>query len=71
MPSIIANHSIPNRATLTEDSTESKLLTLPDEKDREFDVELGMLMLNGYVRYYTFHLGGFDFSASGSGKSDG
>ena len=28
---------------------ENKLLLLPDEKDRIFDVELGMLMLNGYA----------------------
>ena len=29
------------------DSMESRFSVLPDEKDREFDIDLGMLMLNG------------------------
>ncbi len=29
------------------ESIESRLSKLPDEKDREFDAVLGMLMLNG------------------------
>jgi hypothetical protein len=30
---------------------ENKLSVLPDEKDRLFDVELGVLMLNGSLTY--------------------
>jgi hypothetical protein len=30
-----------------EDSVENKLSVLPDKKERLFDVELGILMLNG------------------------
>jgi hypothetical protein len=29
------------------DTFESRYSVLPDEKDREFDIQLGMLMLNG------------------------
>jgi hypothetical protein len=29
------------------DSIENRLSSLPPEKDREYDIELGMLMLNG------------------------
>ena len=32
------------------EETENKLSSLPDKKDRLFDVELGVLMLNGYLR---------------------
>ncbi len=37
------NKKIPDAA----DIIESRYSVLPDEKDREFDIELGMLMLNG------------------------
>jgi hypothetical protein len=36
------------KKSVPEDSTETKLSMIPDEKDREFDIELGVLMLNGY-----------------------
>ena len=29
------------------DTFESRFTVLPEEKDREFDIQLGMLMLNG------------------------
>ncbi len=36
------------RKSVPEGSIENNLAMIPDEKDREFDLELGVLMLNGY-----------------------
>jgi hypothetical protein len=35
------------KAAPPEETVENKLTALPDEKDRAFDVELGLLTLNG------------------------
>ncbi len=35
------------RGHAVESVEDSKLSVIPEEKDREFDVELGVLMLNG------------------------
>jgi hypothetical protein len=40
-------HGSMKKLSVPEDSIENKLNVLPDEKDREFDIELGVLMLNG------------------------
>ncbi len=37
------NKNVPGSA----DTLESRYSALPDEKDRVFDIQLGMLMLNG------------------------
>jgi hypothetical protein len=42
----IRGHSA-TRAASTEESVESDSAELPAEKDREFDIELGLLTLNG------------------------
>jgi hypothetical protein len=38
-----------NRPSSAANSLEMKLCTLPEEKDRVKDLELGVLMLNGWV----------------------
>jgi hypothetical protein len=51
MAALLANvkgHSGSFRNLIPDDSIDNKLSVLPDKKDREFDVELGILMLNGY-----------------------
>jgi hypothetical protein len=40
-------HGSMKKLSVPEDSIENKLNVLPEEKDREFDIELGVLMLNG------------------------
>jgi hypothetical protein len=47
-----------------EESIESKFSVLPDKKERIFDVELGVLMLNGSVDFVTDHLPSFALLAS-------
>ncbi len=51
MGALIAAANYQNRriseAEVVPESIKSKLSKLPDEKDREFDVVLGILMLNG------------------------
>ncbi len=41
-------HGSIKKLSLIEDTIENKLAVLPEEKDREHDIELGVLMLNGY-----------------------
>jgi hypothetical protein len=51
MAAFLANlkgHNASLKNLFPDDSNDKKLSMLPDEKDRVFDVDLGILMLNGY-----------------------
>ncbi len=43
----IKGHGAKRAVAPPEETEENKLIELPVEKDREFDVELGLLTLNG------------------------
>ncbi len=43
----LRGHNAKRAAPLPEDTIDNKLFVLPEKKDRIFDVELGILMLNG------------------------
>jgi hypothetical protein len=44
---VLRGHSAKRALPLTEDFIDNKQFVLPEEKERLFDVELGILMLNG------------------------
>ena len=60
-----------SRAIIVEDGKGDKVLKLPEEKERVFDVEMGMLMLNGCVSHLTLlKLVSLDVLISGAGKCE-